>query len=56
LLGEWAADTQVDDVRWPHLKDVAHAASTDAIQQLSVFVTSDPALSVGTDGLRSSWR
>jgi ubiquitin carboxyl-terminal hydrolase 5/13 len=24
---EWAADTQVDDVRWPHLNDAAHAAS-----------------------------
>jgi ubiquitin carboxyl-terminal hydrolase 5/13 len=26
-LEEWAADTQVDDVRWPHLNNVAHAAS-----------------------------
>jgi ubiquitin carboxyl-terminal hydrolase 5/13 len=26
-LEEWAADTQVDDVRWPHLNDLAHAAT-----------------------------
>jgi ubiquitin carboxyl-terminal hydrolase 5/13 len=26
-LEEWAADTQVDDVRWPHLNNVAHAAT-----------------------------
>lgn len=26
-LEEWAAENQVDDVRWPHLDNVAHAAS-----------------------------